>query len=439
MKVFETAPAGYNQVRLKYGPYSASKLQVASCPARFESKYVRNAIIVEDTLAAARGSAIHHVFERITSMKVTGGSPTREDINRWLTEALSIYPAAYQQLDLVNSAINAYLGNFSPYANSNTKCEIPIAIKLYEEESFFDNVVPDRGYVFADYYDTSAFLRAKLDHISVDDILKQVTVVDHKTTPSASQSADMLFQMSVYAFLAHLKYPGYKVRTVIHFAHPDLNFYSAPREWSYEDLLEAEDSILIRARAVESFTEFSAIPGNYCDYCHISTDCQILRRLSEQNSSHQYTTEINTVDDMKKAAENLRVLGVAYDTVSKALKKAIETNCPQSGIAINGMYYGFRASEGVNWDATEKQIHDAYVKATGKNDNDRSPTEKILVETGGTLKGILSRFDLNPEGFRSWSKDKLKALWKLDREGLIPLLKEFVVIEKVTRFQGYKH
>jgi hypothetical protein len=443
MRLVNLAPEGYSHIQLKYGPYSASRLIVARCPARFESKYVRKDKIVSDTVASARGSAVHYVFEMIGKVRAEGKVPTRAQIDTWLSEAATKHPAAYSEIKMVMEATNAYLANPSPYANNSTITEKELAVALYVEDSFMDDVEPNRVYVPVPYTlegkpNRIVYLGAKIDQMSIDTVARVVTVLDHKTTPSASESGDINFQMGCYAWLAKLHYPEYSIRTVVHFANPALNFYAAPYYWSSEDLQDMDSEIRTRIRFVESISAFPALPGGHCDYCHMSTDCPELNTINLQNAKHAINTNVNGVQDLVELAKKVRVLGVVYDELNKVLKKGVETYCPENGIAIEGLSFNFRSSESVDWDATEEAIAIALTNAEAKPVADRTPLENTLVECRN-LKGIMVKFGLNPEGFRDWKNDKMKAVWRLDKEEFIKLISSVAVKEKTTRWGAYKH
>lgn len=431
-QALETAPAGYIPITLKYGPYSASRLIVARCPARFMSKYILKDKIISDTLASSRGSAIHEVLQKITEARVSGEDFSPKQLNAWVEEAVGKFPAAYEQIQLVKNAATAYAGNPSPYINKTTLCEIGLAVRLYEEDSFIDDAVLSTAYTKVPYStdgripNADAYFGVKIDQLSVDHDVGMVTVVDHKSTPSASSNADHDFQMGCYAWLASLYYPEYRVRTVLHYAHPRLNFYAPPVYWSREDLEEVEQEIRTRVMAIESFKEFPALPGSHCDYCHMVQECPELRTVQEQNSRGDINLNIHSVDDMQRVARQLRVTGVLYDQLNKKLKEAIETNCPESGIAIEGLWYGFKPSdEKVDWSATERKI---------REEHERSP------ERGkpSSLAELLQKHGLEPGAFKDWRGEKLRNLWKLGRSDLIEELKQYVVTSKDTRFGSYK-
>lgn len=443
MRYVTTPPDGYSHVKLKYGPYSASRLIVARCPARFESKYIVKEKIISDTVASARGSAVHFVFEQMGRVKAAGQAPTKTQIEGWIGQAVAMFPAAYSEITMVTEAVNAYIANPSPYANSTTETERELAVELYVEDMFVDNVEPGRAYVPAPYTiegktNTKVYLGAKIDQLTLDHVSKVLTVLDHKTTPNASESADFRFQMGCYAWLAKLHYPQYQVRTVIHYANPDLNFYGAPRYWSDEDLEDIDSEIRTRIKAIESMKEFPAVPGGHCDYCHMSTSCPELSAINLQNAKHTINTNVNSVADLIEVAKKTRVLGVVYDELNKVLKKGVETLCPQNGIALDGMSFNFRTSESVDWDATEKALAIAVEAAQSKPETERTADDNRLLEAKN-LKGIMAMFGLNPEGFRDWNNTKMKSVWRLDKEEFINFLSKYAVKEKSTRWGAYKH
>ncbi|NBO55754.1 MAG: PD-(D/E)XK nuclease family protein, partial [Actinobacteria bacterium] len=429
-QALEAPPAGFLPVALKHAPYSASRLIVARCPARFMSKYILKDKIISDTLASARGSAIHEVLQKITEHRVRKEDFTPRQLDSWVHEAVGKFPAAYEQIKLVKEAAIAYTANPSPYINNTTKCEIDFAVKLFEEDSFVEDSVLETAFVKTPYYldadsrraNPDAFFGVRIDQISVDEEIRVVTILDHKSTPSANSNSDHDFQMGCYAWIVSLYYPDYEIRTVLHYAHPRLNFYAPPVYWSREDLDEVEQEIKTRVMAIESFNNYPALPGSHCDYCHLVQECPELRTVQEQNARGDINLNIDTVDDMIRVARQLRVIGVLYDQLNRKLKESIENKCPDSGIAIEGMWYGFKASdEKVDWSSTERKIREENSResAAGK------PAD---------LSSLLTKHGLDPESFKEWRGEKLKALWKLGKMDLIEELKSYIVTNRDTRF-----
>jgi len=433
----DAAPSGYRHIRLKYGPYSASRLIVARCPARFHSKYILRDTIVSDTLASARGSAIHEVLQRISEAHASRTPIGGSQVNRWVEEAVGKFPASYEQIKLIKDAASAYVGNPSPYLNETTVCENTLAVQLFEEESFMDNVTPSFAYVKLPITDgvnpwgrelgSGIYFTAKLDQLSVDQSLRIVTVVDHKSTPSANQNSDHVFQMGTYAWIAALHYPGYHVRTVIHYAHPRLNFFAPPVYWGDDDLDDVEEELRMRIHAIESFREYPALPGSHCDYCHMVQLCPENRKIQEQNARGEINLNIHGMEDRVRLARQLRVTGVLYDQINRRLKEDIENNCPDSGVALEGLWYGFKpGDEKVDWVATDRKIREESRRNASDPDH------------GQSLDTILARHGVDPNAFKEWRGEKLKALFKLSKPELIEELKQYLVKDRDTRFGSHK-
>lgn len=449
MQALDAAPAGFSHVPHRYGPYSASKLIVARCPARFQGKYVLKDRIIADSLNASRGSAIHFVLEQIDLARIAAQEITPVQLNQWVERALGMYPAAYDQVKLVKDAATTYISNPPKYLGQKTNCEQELGIALYEEESFVDDVVPPRAYVKIPYslegeghhhtrQNPEAYFGGKLDKVFVDEQLKIVIVMDHKSTPNASENSDNTFQMGCYAFLASLFYPGYTIKSVIHFAHPDLNFYAPPVEWDSTDLSEVEDEIRMRIRAIESFEEYPALPGGHCGYCHMVQQCPEYLALEQQNARGGINLNMNSLGDAVRIARQLKVTSDLYDSLNKTLKDGLEKlNLP--GVAIEGYMYGFKpTSMSVDWDATEQKIAEEVRRArmTLEQKPD-DPYAKRLVEMGD-LAGMLEKYGIDAQKFKNWRNEKLKALWKTDKPELLKLLGSFAVYDRGTRFSGYK-
>jgi hypothetical protein len=204
-----------------------------------------------------------------------------------------------------------------------------------------------------------------------------------------------------------------------------VNFYAPPVYWEEEDFLEIELEVKSRIQAIESFADYPALPGSHCDYCHMVQQCPELQTIQTQNARGDINLNVHTVEDMVRVARQLRVTGVLYDQLNKKLKEAIENNCPESGVAIEGMWFGFKTSdEKVDWQATERKLQEL-----AKED------DPVLSEG---LSGVLNKFGLDPNSFKEWRGEKLKALWKHGRVDFIEFLKPYLVTDKTTRFGGYK-
>ena len=424
-----SVPDNYSLIELQYGPYSASRLIVARCPARFMSKYIRRDLIVSDALASSRGSAIHEVLQKITERNTAGEEISPMELVDWVSEAVGKFPASYEQAYLIKEACVAYIGNPSPYANEDTLCEVALAVKKYSENLDDDLKIPQTLYTKAEYQDESGridpgiYFGARIDQLSIDEDARIVTILDHKSTPSANANADHDFQMGCYAWLASLHYPGYRIRTVLHYAHPRLNFYASPVYWEAEDLEDIEQEISTRIDAIESFQEFPSLPGGHCDYCHMTQECPELRQVQAQNAKGDIDLNIRTVDDMVRVARQLRVTGVLHDQLNKKLKEAIETLAPDGGVAIEGMFIGFKVGEEkVDWSATERKMQEETAKSGKELD----------------LAGFLEKHGYDSDAFKDWRAEKLRGLLKHGSQTVIEELKPYIVTERSTRFGSYK-
>jgi hypothetical protein len=452
MPVLDTPPPGFKKIDLKFGPYSASKLNTGNCPARFEGKYIRRDRVIADRVNAARGTAVHWVLEQIAKKRVAGETITPVDIDKWIAESIGKSPAAFGQIDAVREAVHASLKKPSPYLNSKSQLEVGIALALYEEETFIDDAVPARAWVRVPYVDPyaeiqvevtadqKAFFCCKIDELNFDEVNRSITIVDHKSSPSSSVTPDVAFQLSTYVWAISQLYPGWSVRSSVHYTHPMLNFYSPPELWPDEDIKETEYRILGRVQALESFTEYPALPGSNCDYCHMAMHCPELKALELQNGSYDVNINTESVDDLQRVARKVRVLGNAYDLYNKALKKGAE-KLGVRAIAIDGMIYEFRVYESTDWVATDRRIREEAKKAEVElAANPAHPDAyrlRMLVEVKD-LDGLLTRFKVNPDLVKGYGSDKMKGLYKYASPELITALQALVVNEKSTKFGGYK-
>lgn len=450
--LYQTPPLGYDEVKLKYGPYSPSRLITARCGQRFFGQYIRKDRSVGQTVASARGNAIHYVLSKITENIVNKVATNTTDINTWVSEAMGLFPAAYEQIDMVKGAANAYVANPSPYITGETNCEMSFAVRLYQEAGFEMDHTPLRAWVQTDSdgpdgrANPLAFFGGKLDQVSIDrsTSIPVITILDHKSTPSASKNDDHMFQIGAYAWLVSLFYPGYKIRTVVHYCHPSLNFYAAPVYWTYDDLQEVEGYLLDRIMAVESFVDFDANPGSHCDYCHMVQECKVNLQMQEQQAKGAVDLNVRSFQDLERLAKELKAVGTLYDQLNKALKNGIDKYAPVGGVSIEGITYGYKPSdETINWIATDIKLREEADRAKVKletgdyQENEKSKLE--LMVKMGNLEGVLTNYGVNASSFKDWQGQKLKNLWRLDKPDMMELLREYIVKEKSTRFGGHKN
>lgn len=447
--VHKQAPAGFSQRKFIYGPYSPSRLITAKCPSRFFGQYVRKDKVVSAAVNADRGNAIHEVLAKITEARFGDIALTSKQLSDWISTAVGKYPASYQQIDLVTEAANAYVANPSPYANKSTLCEKSFAVQMWEEDSFDDTAVPARIFVEAEYKrDVRSpgdfFFGGHIDQLSIDDDIKTITILDHKSTPSANENEDHTFQVGAYAWLVSLFYPGYSIRSVIHYCHPGLNFYAPPVYWDQESLEEMQSYIFSRALALEAMQDFPAVPGTGCDYCHMTQECALYMKVREQKSKGALDLNVRAFDDLVRIAQELHVVNAMSGELTEALKAGIKTLSPTNGVNIGGVVYGYKTSEeGVDWEATDKKVREESIRAKvkieeGLCESDIEKERCLVVSAYTGLDSILSKYGLNPNTYKNVNGTKMKGIWKLNKPELFEELKGFIVKDKSTRFGARK-
>jgi len=449
------AVPGYKHIKLKYGPYSASKLLMAKCPSRFESKFIHKDVVVGDSVAAAKGSAIHSIFEKITAvhiknkMESTAVYPTAAEVESWVSEAIGKFPAALGHAELIHRSAMKYMAHPNVLLSRATTTEKKVALALYEEETFIDDVAPKRILRLIPYegeaergQNPDAFFCVAMDQLSVDEEIKTVTVVDHKTTPNTRYSEEFDFQMGCYAWVASLLYPNYKIRTQIHYCHPELDHYAYPKTWEKDDLQWIRDQIFGQVMAIESYQEYPAVSGSGCDYCHMSNSCTLVRKLREQNERADMNLTINSFDDYKRVAEYLVPLKKLTEMVNDKLKDAASIYAPL-GVSLPGVFIGDKVSEKVDWADSEDKLKVELERADAVI---ADPTvEEAVKEKYRQLKevknlsGLMEANGIDPDAYRAWKGDKLKMLYKADRPKMMEFLNYFLVKEKSTRFGTSKN
>lgn len=445
--IYETAPAGFSRVKLAYGPYSPSRLIVAKCPQRFYGQYIRKDQSVTNSVAAARGSAIHEILEKITKKHVAHEPILIDEFNNWVSEAIGKFPAAYEEAGKIKKAAGAYAGNPSPYITNETQCEMAFAVEMWEKDTFDNESVKETIFIKAPYEidgktNPNVYFGGRLDQVTVDHSVKTVTILDHKSTPSASKSFDHIFQLGCYAWLVSLFYPGYSIKTVIHFADPGLNFYKAAEIWDEESLLGVAMEIHTKISAVERRADYDPVPGSGCDYCHMAQECKIWLQLQEQRARGAVNLNANCMEDLSRLAGAIEVAEIAKKELQVALKDGME-KLHISMVPIEGMiYYHKPSEESVDWIATDIALREEGMRSQRKlEDHYPDGQEKTDLEfkvKTGSLDKLMATYGIDGEAFKSWNGSKLKQLFKLDKPQFFEKLRPFLVKDKSTKFGGYK-
>lgn len=439
-------------MELKYGPYSASRMDVATCGHAFRLTYMpredgtlppREARgIIQD-----RGSAQHEINEHITKRLCADPNYkfSQTEIRDLITEKVKKFPAAIAELSAITAMTDLYLHRPPPVLTSDAQVERKMAMKFMgmqkgwvhkrtrvrsvevpnwppitytrqdgtevSEEAAVEWSWP----VFAecDYDDPSAFVRCKIDILTISDDTTTAIIYDHKTQPNI-EDADT-FQMGVYAWIVgRINHYLSEVRTVLHFAR--YGRYSDPFIWSLADLERIEDDFMTRVQIVETRTDFAAVPHKGCQYCPHLSACPAMRKHLAPGDDGQWRRvpgAIKIMGDTKNAAEVAGLLHVLDDLRKECQRELREyVKASEHPIAIPGKVYAYWASpEQVNWD-----------KVNGS----------LRAET----YAIFKKHDVDPKLFMGFSQTFSLDVWKLSNPELVKELSALFPRRSKTEFEG---
>lgn len=397
-------------MKLKYGPYSPSRLEVANCPYSFYRQYVdpdRSKVRTE-SLPQARGSVVHEVFELINRELVTH-APNHAAaaqaiapmvIEGAIVEAINRHPAAYQDLPAIRSMVNLYLARPPQNLIYDAAIERKMAVK-------YDN----GKFVECDYDDTDAIGRGRADIMMFSDDLSTALVYDHKTQPNIEE-ADT-FQLGFYSWVIMRANPYLSsVHTILHFAR--YGKYSEPCCWAKEDLQAVEDEILTRISIIESKTSWEAVPNKYCQYCPVMTECPVMKELYRFDESGNLVPSGNldiyggSTSHAVKMAQYLQV----FEELTKRLKEELREHVKNYGpVAIHGKRYDFQADEKVDWDKVNKTLRNHAYE-------------------------VFQKHGIDVRDYMGFSQTFSTGIW---RRGSEELIRELNFPKKVTtEFRGHK-
>jgi hypothetical protein len=155
---------------------------------------------------------------------------------------------------------------------------------------------------------------------------------------------------------------------------------------------------------------------------------------------------VRGIDDLKRIAGQFKVVSEAREQIQKALKKGIDAYAPVGGIAIDGMWYGYKpTAESVDWRATEIKIREEAARAQHELIDKGSylpEAEKRRLEKASkvdSLDAFLAQFGVKPGTFKTMDSAKAKALLKTDNQSLLEALKGVIVTDMGTRFGPHKN
>jgi CRISPR/Cas system-associated exonuclease Cas4 (RecB family) len=353
-------------MKTKYGPYSPSRLETATCGYAFQRTYIDRAAKTTQlaSLPQERGSAVHEVFEYVTKKMCLEKNPSfeSEELRSEIAKAINKFPSAYQEVGEIMEMVALYIRKPPIGLTKNALTELRLAVTWDEKK---------KDFVECEYDDPDAFMRGRADVLDISADTTIATIIDHKTQPNIEE-ADT-FQMAIYVWVIWKIYPFLEeVRTVLHFAR--YGRYSEEYVWTKNDLGKIEDEILTRVGIVESRTEWKATPYKNCQYCEIKLECPVVKEFIELRDDGTWAAKPNnfkTFGDTDKAVALAGLINITEEVTKKA-KDGLREHIKLSGvgIAIPGKVYEFRASDSVDWDRTNSKLKGQlmeYIKSNGKD------------------------------------------------------------------------
>lgn len=404
---------------MKYGPYSASRLDSATCGYLFYHTYVNPRTDRKKirSLPQDRGSAVHDILEYMTGkykenkdhpfFTVPAGNmldrptPTREMVEV-IQNAVNKYPASFEQVDVLENCAIRYARRRPDNVDEETGVELMLAVKREGDQL-----------VQAGFDDPDAVMRGKIDLLFFSDDAKGVKIIDHKTQMNIEE-ADT-FQMGVYAWLTSKCHPWLDhIESSLYFAQ--FGVYSDSVLWTKEDLDRIEYEIMSKIDIVEARDNWDPCPNYHCQYCDLVGECPALKDMIDVNPETGFikVKDDNTkiLGDTNKAillAQRIKVLETYVADAKKNLKSHIKEFGP---LSIPGTIYEFRAKEDLNWDKANKNKKE--------------------------LKAILEKHNVDPIEYMGFSSTFSKKVALIEDDSL---RKEFfgaIPRKTTTTFRGYK-
>jgi hypothetical protein len=391
--------------KLKYGPYSPSRLDTAICGYAFYRQYVDPNKVKkkQGSVPQDRGSAVHEVFEQITKRFIADKNPHIDgrEVSSWVSEAIQKYPVAYTETRDILQMAKMYINKPPPVITSDAQTELRLAVK-WDGTKFSE----------CDYDDPDAFGRGRADIFMISDDTTSALVYDHKTQPNI-EPADT-FQLGFYAWVIFNTYPFLKeIKTVLHFAR--YAYYSEEYVWTREQLKEIEDEICTRVHIIENRPTWDATPHKNCQYCDYMLECPALKEcleVSENGSVRVNMTNFKMLGDLNKAVKFAGLLTVLEETIKRVkggLREYVETTGP---VAIPGRVYEFRPEESVNWDKVNKTLKPS-------------------------IYAIFNKHGIDPREFMGFSQTFSKSVWMMDKPDLVQELSAALPKKVSTEFKGH--
>lgn len=404
---------------MKYAPYSSSRLDTAICGYQFFHTYVEPRLDKKKvrSLPQDRGSAVHEILEYMSKkykeniehpfFTVVEGNrfdrpkPT-EEMQKVIQRAVNMYPASYQQIDVLEHCAMTWARRRLDTIDSETGVELMLAVKREGDD-----------FVQCDFEDPEAILRGKIDLMFFNEDATGATIIDHKTQMNI-EDADT-FQMGVYAWLTSKCYPWLtEIESSLYFAQ--FGKYSEPVSWDKEDLDRMGDEIMARIEIVEAKNNWDACPHHNCQYCDFVAECPALKDLVEYDKETGAVMIRNDNTDILGDTNKAVYLGQmikVMETYTKAAKKSLREHTKEFGpISIPGTLYEHRSKEDIDWKKANK------IK------------EKLWK--------IMEDHNVDPLNFVGFSSELSKHIAFVDDDKLRKEFFDAIPRKMTTTFKGYK-
>ena len=445
-------------MKLKYGPYSPSRLSTGVCGYSFYRQYIdENRKKEPGNLPQDRGSAVHEIFEKVTEKLIRTKKQctfSENEIRNWVVEAVNRYPAAAPETGNILKMVRLYIDRPPVVLTDDAEIELRLAIKLDKDENgniktyldknvtrpspAIDKIDPDTGnpvfrrdpeggtlylnqpverpvFVQCDYDDPDAFARGRADILMISDDTTNAIIYDHKTQMNVETSDT--FQMGFYAWVISRIYPFLdNVRTILHFAQ--FGMYSEEYEWEHEDLYGIEDEVITRVGILESKQEWSAQPHDKCQYCSFISDCPIIKEFididKETGDYRVVNSDVRTLGDTGRAIKVAGLVHAMNEMVSNG-KKELRNHVKDFGpIAIPGVVYDIRVKDEVNWK-----------RLCGSKFRDK-------------FYELCEKHEIEPKRFMGFSKTFSDSIWFDKNLEFVKEFRELVTIKPKSEFKGFK-
>jgi hypothetical protein len=353
-----------DNVVLKYGPYSNSRLEVSQCPYRFSRNYIKKDSPKEFKEAANRGSIVHMAIEStLNAALLKKPTPDRDQL---LKEGLSKYPLEHKTtFDFVKEAVSLYMEN-------------PLKMITVDEVVGVEELLAvDINYNPVEFEAPNAAYRGIADVLMIKGDVG--TLIDHKTKLSIEKEDANSFQMALQALLVLSTYPYLReLNTIIHYAAPTLNYYSKPAVWNRKDLQEFKTFLEHRVAVAESIPVENNIAnkGSYCQFCTVIDSCPINTRVTKEYLGA--LMPIQTAAQATEYAEAYMYLEEKSKEIYDFLKEYVQTLGP---VFVGDSVAEIRTYAGRSYD---KQ--DAIIKCLQKH---QLPVQSLLKVDSKALSDII--------------------------------------------------